>query len=303
MFNVVADQLKVSQGWVRCGQCTHVFDAALHLHNESALSGSRSDVAQPEPIFQTEPLPQANSLAGAPIETGYVSYAEDVAAALKPLNEKIEPAFIDAPASLPLKSSPHEVLPNPSPDSELPGSHLPNSSSDVSFVRDARRQAFWRRPLIRVALCLVAVVLAGLLALQFAITQRDTALAFEPRLKPLLGELCARLACDVGPAKRIESLVIDSSSFNKINDTGAYRLTFLLKNSASTAVAMPSLEVTLTDTQDQASLRRVFTPAQLGSADGLLAAGSEFSGALTLQLQPETPPLRVAGYRLLAFYP
>ena len=123
------------------------------------------------------------------------------------------------------------------------------------------------------------------------------------RLKPWLGELCSRLACDTGPARRIEALVIDSSSFNKVNDTGAYRLLFLLKNTGSAAVAMPALEVTLTDTQDQALLRRVLTPAQFGSADGMLAAGSEFSSGLTLQVQLETPPLRVAGYRLLAFYP
>lgn len=31
MFKVVDDQLKVAQGWVRCGQCGEVFDASLHL--------------------------------------------------------------------------------------------------------------------------------------------------------------------------------------------------------------------------------------------------------------------------------
>src|SRR3982751_4619035 len=31
MFKVVADQLKVSQGWVRCGHCSEGFDASLHL--------------------------------------------------------------------------------------------------------------------------------------------------------------------------------------------------------------------------------------------------------------------------------
>ena len=31
MFKVVADQLKVSQGWVRCGHCVEVFDASKQL--------------------------------------------------------------------------------------------------------------------------------------------------------------------------------------------------------------------------------------------------------------------------------
>src|SRR5665647_900186 len=31
LFKVVPDQLRVSEGWVRCGQCKDIFDAALHL--------------------------------------------------------------------------------------------------------------------------------------------------------------------------------------------------------------------------------------------------------------------------------
>ncbi|HEX5738645.1 MAG TPA: zinc-ribbon domain-containing protein, partial [Hydrogenophaga sp.] len=31
MFRVVPDQLKISDGWVRCGHCADVFDATLHL--------------------------------------------------------------------------------------------------------------------------------------------------------------------------------------------------------------------------------------------------------------------------------
>jgi predicted Zn finger-like uncharacterized protein len=31
MFRVVADQLKISEGWVRCGHCADVFDATLYL--------------------------------------------------------------------------------------------------------------------------------------------------------------------------------------------------------------------------------------------------------------------------------
>ncbi|MEG2580359.1 zinc-ribbon domain-containing protein, partial [Comamonas sp.] len=30
-FRVVADQLRISEGWVRCGRCQEVFDAAKSL--------------------------------------------------------------------------------------------------------------------------------------------------------------------------------------------------------------------------------------------------------------------------------
>ena len=120
--------------------------------------------------------------------------------------------------------------------------------------------------------------------------------------------------------------MIDSSSFNKINND-SYRLSFSLKNTSATPVAMPALEVTLTDTQDQALLRRVLAPAQFGAANMLLFAGADFSGMVVIQVTgPDAPaaaaggaaamaspasaplsssvnPLRIAGYRVLAFYP
>jgi predicted Zn finger-like uncharacterized protein len=34
-FKVVRDQLRISDGWVRCGRCSHVFDATLDLHEAS----------------------------------------------------------------------------------------------------------------------------------------------------------------------------------------------------------------------------------------------------------------------------
>ena len=173
----------------------------------------------------------------------------------------------------------------------------------MSFVRDARRQAFWRKPLVRSLLALLAVVLACVLGLQFAVQQRDALLAFEPRAKPWLQMLCEQFTCDLGAPRRIEVIVIDSSSFNKADGVGAYRLSFALKNTSNSLVAMPSLEVSLTDSQDQAVVRRVLSPAQFGASNGMLAASAEFSNSLTLQVQSGSPPLRVAGYRLLAFYP
>jgi len=38
MFKVVPDQLKISDGWVRCGHCSDVFDAMLNLQGETAQS-------------------------------------------------------------------------------------------------------------------------------------------------------------------------------------------------------------------------------------------------------------------------
>lgn len=311
MFKVVSDQLKVSQGWVRCGQCANVFDASLHFQIERvpqtdlAVSHAEFDATSfaPAAAFAADanlqsagPSPSSSSP-----EAAYSSYVEDVSDALKAADSPL--------AALP-PSEVSGLTPSALQDSIYPP-YIPLEAmpADVSFVRDARRQAFWRRPLVRLLLVFLALLLVGLLALQFAVQQRDRLAVFEPRLKPALQMVCKVLACKVGPERQIEAIVIDSSSFNKVNDS-VYRLSFSIKNTALTPVAMPSLEVTLTDTQDQALIRRVLAPAQFGMASGLLGASAEFSGALTLQLTPLEASRdagglsrRIAGYRLLAFYP
>ena len=38
VFHVVQDQLKVSEGWVRCGRCGEVFNALEHLFEADAAA-------------------------------------------------------------------------------------------------------------------------------------------------------------------------------------------------------------------------------------------------------------------------
>lgn len=304
MFNVVTDQLKVSEGWVRCGQCADVFDAKIHLQGENTPLPF-----QVPSISNDELSPSAMASTG----SGYVSYAEEVTAALNTPNESAAPAAMDAPPPVPTAAS-EETGPVFVDMLDAVSGDIPSDvSNEVSFVRDARRQAVWRNPLIRLALSFSAFLLLGLLALQAAVMQRDSLAAYEPLLKPALQMFCERLACQVGPERQIEAIVIDSSSFKKINDAGIYRLTFTVKNTRPAAVLMPALEVTLIDTQDQPVLRRVLSPAQLSASSSMLAAGAGFSADLSLQVALNPSPssdamanglsLRVAGYRLLAFYP
>ena len=173
---------------------------------------------------------------------------------------------------------------------------------DLSFVRQARREEFWRRPAVRAMAVVALLVLGAVLALQVVLHDRDRLAASDPRLRPLLSRLCGTFNCIVRPPRQIDSLAIESSAFSKLRgDT--YRLSVTLKNQASTEVAMPALELTLTDAQDQAVVRRVLMPAELGTHPGvhrgrlrvvrLRGAGG---GARRTQR-------RIAGYRLLAFYP
>ena len=180
---------------------------------------------------------------------------------------------------------------------------------EVSFVRDARRKAFWASPPVRGLLALLSLVLLATLLLQWVLQQKDDLAAMDPRLAPVLRRLCAPFNCTLRPPRHIESLVIDSSNFSKVGPE-VYRLSFVLKNNSAAVLEMPSLEVTLTDVQEQALVRRVFTPAQFGAGGSALAGHGELSGIVTLKVSgapapgaPAPLPLPVNGYRLLAFYP
>ena len=300
MFKVVTDQLKVSRGWVRCGLCTEVFDASLHLQ------------AAPSPVAPWSGVPPASK-----VDVDIEAHIEPDAPLMPEPSPPMLPLYADA-GGAPVAAETVVVESREADRTDDPVSESPEAlpDDDVSFVRDARRQAFRRKGAVRFVLGLSGVLLACLLLMQFLVQQRDSLAALEPRLKPWLQMLCEPLQCDIAPLQHIEAVVIDSSSFNKINGD-SYRLSFSLKNTGTTPLAMPSLEVTLTDTQEQALVRRVVTPAQFGATDGsgTLGAGSDFSGVIVMQVLGAeaqsaaglTPPavgsLRVAGYRVLAFYP
>ena len=196
---------------------------------------------------------------------------------------------------------------------------LATSGGELSFVREARRGDFWRQRRIRAGLAALALVLSVTLALQGLVKYRDELAAEYPRAAPTLEVFCAAASCIIGAARRINALVIDSSTFNKLAGD-AYRLGFVVKNTASIALRIPSIEITLTDSQEQPVIRRVVNPAQFGISAATVAPYGEVSGVLSLRValdlskagpgslsesgaQAAVSTLPITGYRMLAFYP
>ena len=401
MFKVVADQLKVSQGWVRCGHCAEVFDASKHLLPREASAEPSPLVAKLSPDLDISPsgeaaLPAAPDVAVIAEDTNPTSNAAKTAHAADPADAEeavgpqagrawpfsrwgsgkrtgadaaplpgsdaddsaadFDPAgwrealkkrqwqedgvasdfsalgrgqslartpldfvgladeapVVDEPPRRPdlvRKATVSDAGFDDEPDASQESTA--KAENEVSFVRDAERRDFWKKPLVRGMLTGFSLVLALLLGLQWVMQQKDSLAASEPRLDSALQVLCDALGCQIEPPRRVESLVIDSSTFNKIApDT--YRLSFVLKNTGSVPLEMPALELTLTDTQDQAVVRRVLLPAQFGVDTGLLAARAEVAGVVSLRVSGDAGrpsslsganSLRVAGYRVLAFYP
>ena len=335
MFKVVTDQLKVSQGWVRCGHCADVFVGSQYLQASNPPSlelASSDDVLVPAVDLPEVSLTAERDLLS-DISGNDFNPAEWKRQRTAQLNKSVDinlnengkaiSAQMVAPSSiLSLPDAPalkvgSKDSPKFSSLQEMPSGQ--QEAGDVSFVRDARRQVFWRKPFVRVALSGLCMALVALMLLQVVIQQKDRLAALEPRLRPSLQALCKLLQCEINPLRQIEAIEIDSSSFNKIN-ANSFRLNFSLKNMREFVVAMPSLEVTLTDTQERPVVRRVFEPNQFGAPSLALGASSIFSGFVVIQVlgsdvvEPgsaisDNPvatvsgPIRVAGYRILAFYP
>lgn len=341
MFKVVADQLKVAQGWVRCGHCAEVFDASAHLLPDeaaelapSAWTPDDEPAVQQAPWLQNAEEPEAPEDLVQPEEaaTDPGVPASDIAADFDPagwkraLQERHEVMDVDAPPGRPelvhtASADDSGAKPSDRADSEAVDDKAVDAEAahEVSFVRDARRKAFWKKPMTRLSLGAISLSLLLALTLQWVMQQKDTLAVREPRLVPLLQTLCGTLRCEIRPPRHIDALVIDSSTFTRIGPE-AYRLSFALKNTGATLLEIPSLEVSLTDTQDQAVVRRVLAPAQFGASTGTLAAHSELLGSVSMKVSGDSghavspsppssasaaPPasFQVAGYRILAFYP
>ena len=168
-------------------------------------------------------------------------------------------------------------------------------------MHGAAEPSRWQRNGVRRALAVIAGLLAVTLVAQVLRHERDRLAAIEPALRPTLGTLCQWTGCSLSPMRQIESVVIDSSSFSRLRGD-VYRLAFSLHNAAPIDIAMPSLELSVTDARDQALARRVILPAEFGATTPVLGAGAEWGSRISLNVKSGGTE-RVAGYRLVAFYP
>ena len=265
----------------------------------------------PPPRQPPAPAPQPDvpvraEVAAAPRPAEVPPPVEPVAAALPSVDfpsapEPPEPEALalvddDSPAAV-LQASARKMS-RGSAEEENDG-EPPTAEDEVSFVVAARRKAFWRRPAVRAVLLLVLLLGVAALALQVAVQERDRIAAMDARARPWLERLCVPLHCKIAPPRQIDNVVIDSSSFNKARGD-SYQLALTVKSRAAIPLAMPAVELTLTDAQDQPVLRRVLQPADLGAPAALPARG-EWSTAVSVIVT--TGGARVAGYRLLVFYP
>lgn len=280
LFKVVPDQLRISDGWVRCGQCQEVFDASLHLQTiqTEAQSGRDSDLTTAEPTQEAAQQPAAPHFLD-----------------INPHGLQHEPMDAPEPSlDFPLDPPVQDLAQDPDLGSRFHHAFLAPQATKPPAQK--------HRVLKRVAWLLLCTALSCGLALQIAVAERDWIAATRPDAKPWLQLLCDALDCAIAPLQHIETVVIDSSSFTKVR-ADVYRLNFTLRNTASIPIATPAVELSLTDLQDHVLVRRVFPAAELGKDASVIEPGTELAVMIPMNVRATGIAERVSGYRLLSFYP
>lgn len=339
VFRVVPDQLRVSEGWVRCGRCSQVFNAlealldletgAAHRLPEGALAPRAPPPPSREPVFdeyrvddrgyggapapappppaprqpppRREPPPRA---APRPAPAAPPEFDTTAGAEMPVVDESASRFFTAAAqeeAQRPDIEFPSDLLdPRADPNDRISQQFAPEQATDKpAFVRQAERAAVWRSRPVRALLVLLLFVGTLGLAGQVLFEYRDLAAARYTSLRPLLETGCGWFDCQVGAARSINDLTVESSGLVRVEKSSVYRLSVALKNRAPIEVALPALELALTDAQGQLVARRVLNTAELGVTQATLAAGRELQ--LQATLQAATAP--VAGYTIELFYP
>ena len=327
VFRVVQDQLKISEGWVRCGRCNEVFNAL-----EGLFDLERD--APPDPVESVagpgERIAESSELASA----SRTPRPADPFPDFEPGNERHDPSLVDRlgaelfPDRLASGSRAGttsrftalekfeindlridaELLTDETsfsrpvdselpPDDSLPMRHEPPVAPE--FLRHAERTARWQRPWVRMLLSLTVVTLLLTLVLQVGHHFRDAVAARWPASAPLLAQWCALAQCSVAPLRRIDDIAVESTTFARAGGTDQFRVAVVLRNRGNLALAVPSVDLSLTDASGGLLVRKALAPQDFRAAPPVLEPGSETQ--LQLTLTAGTP--LVTGYTVEIFYP
>jgi len=295
-FRVHPDQLAARAGQVRCGKCSRVFDALEHLIEEIApirtpgslpgIDPMRVDAAEVERT--PEPVAAETGEIGAEAQgPGAIAQTADAKAeppepkaetpeATRPETSKFEPMNFNIEAVT--DASPFNFGPTPAAESAKPG-----------------RRRLWLAGTLLMLFLLIA---------QSAYRHRSAIVLLFPETKPYAAALCANLGCDLPLPRRIELMSIEASDLQAdTTNSNVMVLSATLKNRAVFDQQHPSLELTLTDAQDQQVVRRVLAPQDYLGKTVNAQAGFGANSEIAIKVFIEGSQVKATGYRLYLFYP
>ncbi|MBX3619388.1 MAG: zinc-ribbon and DUF3426 domain-containing protein [Rhizobacter sp.] len=321
VFRVVQDQLKVSEGWVRCGRCNEVFNAIEGLFDLErdappnwkpppappaplAASVTAAFEAHAEPpdddeVFQLSDGDRVHSRFFQP-EQADVDHTPAEAVKQRDRVDFAEARFNEALlGETPLESDVKRGTGIPRSSVKAARARQDAARRGPGFVQQAKQRERWRSPGMRAFLLVLLLALGASLVAQAGYHFRDLWAARWPATRPVLAWGCEQLHCDIAPPRRIDDLVVDSSSLAPAPN-GGYRLSLVLRNRGTLNVAMPWIDLRLSDSAEQLVARRALAPVDFRVSPPVLAPGAESNLQVWLS---SSDPRRISSYTVEVFYP
>jgi predicted Zn finger-like uncharacterized protein len=331
-FRVTPEQLKARGGRVRCGQCQKVFNALDSLIEEPVVVTVpvAAIAVPPAPTSEESPAPPtagARLSAGeqAPETVRAESRRDEIAASpLPPFEAQPEPA--ETPATTvrqvgeaPLPEGGEAPLPEvsettpPAPtEADVPGAEpLSDAAATAAGMGAPATPEDWNAgfpesppPPRRWPWLIGSLVALAALTLQALLAFRVELAVLWPPGKPALLALCEIAGCEVGLPAKVGLVGIEASDLHPDSEhKGRLALAATLKNRAPFAQQFPHLELTLTDTADQAIVRKVLAPADYLPPGTPVAGGMRPNADIMVALGIDPGAIAASGYRLYLFYP
>jgi predicted Zn finger-like uncharacterized protein len=329
IFRVTAEQLALREGQVRCGHCRAVFDANDHV---IALDARRSDdvgvpdelaagrptitlrsAAALEPVDERPAQPEASPVGERP--------AQPEASPVDERSAEPEPSPVDErgaePEPSPVDERGAELEPSPTvpiADDALSETSIGDAQHEADAPIDVRaldragrfewkpRKPLRERPRTLYGAAIVSLLIA--FAAQGLFEYRDALAAHAPVTRAFLRGACHLLGCAIEPVRDPAALSIEASDLQADpGHRGLLVLSATIRNRAPYTIALPYLELTLTDASDQVVVRRAFAPADYVGRASDPAAGIPGNGENVVKLFLDASATAQAGYRLYLFYP
>jgi predicted Zn finger-like uncharacterized protein len=293
VFRVVADQLKLRDGLVRCGVCQKIFDGSQTLQpldTEVAPVAADASVVEGADAASEELSPEAAAIEATtpPVE---------IEAMPPPVEIETAAPAIETETPAPAKHADSVTGSEPTqPDKPI----LPMATPEfLRSDRPVKRRA-------GLASVVALLVLGGTLAWQGVVQFRGDIAAHWPPTRPVLQRLCAPLGCAVDWPARSELLAVVGADLQSLPNAEAFELNAVVRNRATLRMQLPALEVTLSDLQNRPIARRILHPIDYldkSSAKTMIPAGFAAGADLEIKVVLQAPGLKVAGFVVYPFYP
>jgi len=151
-----------------------------------------------------------------------------------------------------------------------------------------------------------AALLAIVFVSQLAVILRSELVARWPAVRPALAGLCHAYGCSVGWPTRADMLAVVGTDLQSVPGTDVLELTAVVRNRADFRIALPSIELTLTDVSGRAVARKVFAPADYLASGGGSAArideGLEAGADISIRITFEARGVTAVGFVVYPFF-